>query len=101
MGAPAVPHPDATCELRLPPTSYPKSKIKVLLLENIAGTAVEMFREERFQVVRLLGPPGVAQLQHAHLPGDECLVPGHSRMIKQATVGAKLRDQQREALACA
>jgi hypothetical protein len=51
MGAPAVPHPDATCELRLPPTSYPKSKIKVLLLENIAGTAVEMFKEERFQVV--------------------------------------------------
>ena len=53
MGAPAVQHPDATCELRLPPaTSYPKHKIKVLLLENIAGTAVDMFRAEGFQVVR-------------------------------------------------
>ena len=50
MGAPAVARPDATCELKA--TSYPKNKIKVLLLENISPTAVELFAAERFQVVR-------------------------------------------------
>jgi hypothetical protein len=50
MGAPAVARPDATCELKA--TSYPKTKIKVLLLENISPTAVELFAAERFQVVR-------------------------------------------------
>ena len=51
MGAPAVPQADVTCQLQLPATSYPKHKIKALLLENIAGTAVDLFRAERFQVV--------------------------------------------------
>lgn len=60
MGAPAVPRPDATCELRLPATSYPKTKIKVLLLENISATAVAIFTTERFQVVR--GCPYFADL---------------------------------------
>ena len=50
MGAPARPCPDATCELKA--TSYPKNKIKVLLLESISPTAVELFAAERFQVVR-------------------------------------------------
>ncbi len=48
--APAVSAPDATCTL-LPLTSFPKNKIKVLLLENISNTAVEMFESERFQIV--------------------------------------------------
>jgi D-3-phosphoglycerate dehydrogenase len=34
-------------------TSFPKEKIKVLLLENIHDSAHEMFSEERFQVERL------------------------------------------------
>ena len=42
--------PDATCELKA--SSYPKTKIKLLLLENISPTAVELFAAERFQVVR-------------------------------------------------
>lgn len=51
--APAVAAPDATCTL-LPLTSFPKNKIKVLLLENISHTAIEMFESERFQIVRPL-----------------------------------------------
>lgn len=31
-------------------TSYPKNKIKILLLENIHAAAVEMFRKQQFQV---------------------------------------------------
>jgi D-3-phosphoglycerate dehydrogenase len=36
-----------------PSTSYPKEKIKVLLLENIHGSAHEMFASESFQVERV------------------------------------------------
>ncbi len=50
--APAVPAPDATCTL-LPLTSFPKNKIKVLLLENISHTAIELFESECFQIVRI------------------------------------------------
>jgi D-3-phosphoglycerate dehydrogenase / 2-oxoglutarate reductase len=38
---------------QLPTTSFPKEKIKVLLLENIHESAVEMFAAESFQVERL------------------------------------------------
>src|SRR4051812_17802620 len=37
----------------LPSTSFPKEKIKVLLLENIHDSAPEMFASESFQVERL------------------------------------------------
>lgn len=35
---------------RSPDTSFPKSSIRVLLLERVSAAAVEMFREEGFQV---------------------------------------------------
>lgn len=36
--------------MSLPATSFPKSQIKILLLENVASTAVEAFRADGFQV---------------------------------------------------
>jgi D-3-phosphoglycerate dehydrogenase len=39
----------------LPPTSFPKSEIKVLLLENIHPSALELFDAEGFQVERVSG----------------------------------------------
>src|SRR5262249_16805506 len=39
----------------LPATSFPKDQIKVLLLENIHSTAVELFAHEGFQVETLKG----------------------------------------------
>ncbi|BDA50267.1 D-3-phosphoglycerate dehydrogenase [Coccomyxa sp. Obi] len=59
--APAVSAPDATCTL-LPLTSFPKNKIKVLLLENISHTAVEMFESERFQIETAPGALTEAEL---------------------------------------
>lgn len=50
--APEVANIDATCTLQLPMTSYPKNKIKVLLLENISQTAIASFSTEGFQIVR-------------------------------------------------
>ncbi len=76
--APAVPAPDATCTL-LPLTSFPKNKIKVLLLENISHTAVEMFESERFQIVS--NPMGYRPENEIWLP--PCIQTGG---------GAKLQD---------
>jgi len=39
----------------LPPTSFPKSEIKVLLLENIHASADEVFATEGYQVERVAG----------------------------------------------
>jgi len=46
----------------LPPTSFPKSEIKVLLLENIHPSALELFDTEGFQVERLTGALKEAEL---------------------------------------
>ena len=43
-------------------SSYPKSKIKVLLLENIHDSAREMFEDEGFQVETAKGALGEAEL---------------------------------------
>ena len=40
---------------RFPPTSFPKSEIKVLLLENVHPSAVELFGAEGFQVEQVSG----------------------------------------------
>lgn len=42
---------DASCTVKLPATSFPKDKIKVLLLENINQTAIDIFKSEGFQLV--------------------------------------------------
>lgn len=44
---------DANCTVKLPETSYPKPKIKVLLLENINQTAIDIFKAEGFQLVSI------------------------------------------------
>jgi D-3-phosphoglycerate dehydrogenase len=44
------------------PTSFPKSEIKVLLLENISPTAREVFGQEGFQVEALKGALSPAEL---------------------------------------
>eukprot|EP01112_Ceratiomyxa_fruticulosa_P020212 TRINITY_DN6828_c0_g1_i2.p1 TRINITY_DN6828_c0_g1~~TRINITY_DN6828_c0_g1_i2.p1 ORF type:complete len:410 (-),score=72.96 TRINITY_DN6828_c0_g1_i2:143-1372(-) len=46
-----------------PPTSFPKSKIKVLLLENIHPNAVETFKKQNFQVELIAGALNEEQLK--------------------------------------
>jgi D-3-phosphoglycerate dehydrogenase / 2-oxoglutarate reductase len=57
----------------LPPTSFPKSEIKVLLLENVHPSAVELFGGEGFQVERAPGALSeeelVARVRDVHLLG--------------------------------
>lgn len=54
-------------------TSYPKSKIKVLLLENVHAVAVEAFKRESFQVETFAGALPEDQLKEkikdAHIVG--------------------------------
>jgi D-3-phosphoglycerate dehydrogenase len=45
-----------------PPTSFPKNEIKVLLLENIHSSALELFGHEGFQVERAKGALREAEL---------------------------------------
>src|SRR5262249_54361408 len=56
-----------------PATSYPKDRIKVLLLENIHPSAVELFRGEGFQVEvepAALKPEALrARLESVHILG--------------------------------
>ncbi len=44
---------DANCTVKLPATCLPKDKVKVLLLENINQTAIEIFKAEGFQLVSI------------------------------------------------
>ena len=44
---------DAFCTVKFPATSFPKDKIKVLLLENINQTAIDIFKSEGFQLVSI------------------------------------------------
>ncbi len=48
---------DANCTVKLPATSLPKDKVKVLLLENINQTAIEIFKAEGFQLVSTIDIP--------------------------------------------
>ncbi|MBI2899473.1 MAG: phosphoglycerate dehydrogenase [Planctomycetes bacterium] len=56
-----------------PPTSFPKDRIKVLLLENVADTAVENLRSEGYQVESLKPSMGAEDLRRkaadAHVLG--------------------------------
>ena len=51
---------DANCTVKLPATSFPKDKIKVLLLENINQTAIEIFKADGFQLVSISAAPNLA-----------------------------------------
>ena len=42
---------DANCTVKLPATPFSKDKIKVLLLENINQTALEIFKADGFELV--------------------------------------------------
>lgn len=55
MSPPATPKPPAA-------TSFPKERIKVLLLENIHATAHELFRAESFQIEAISGALKPAEL---------------------------------------
>ena len=44
---------DANCTVKVPATSFPKDKIKVLLLENINQTAIDIFKADGFQLVSI------------------------------------------------
>ena len=48
--------------MTLPPTSFPKSEIKVLLLENVHPSADELFGGEGFQIERVKGALKEAEL---------------------------------------
>ena len=54
-------------------TSYPKNKIKVVLLEGVHARAVQAFRDEGFEVECLAGSPDAAKLRKvlgdAHVVG--------------------------------
>src|SRR5215472_9538079 len=56
-----------------PPTSFPKDRIKVLLLENVHPSAHELFRSEGFQLETLptaLGPDELARrIEDVHVIG--------------------------------
>lgn len=56
-----------------PTTSYPKDKIKVLLLENIHPNATELFQSEGFQVENVKGSLSeselIARVANAHILG--------------------------------
>src|SRR5262252_5150872 len=57
----------------MPETSFPKSQIKILLLENIHAVAAEAFRTEGFQVETVKGALPEAELvqkvRDAHIVG--------------------------------
>ena len=55
---------DAACTVKLPETSYPKDKIKVLLLENINQTAIDIFKSEGFQLVSITSRHSIVKQQH-------------------------------------
>ena len=53
---------DANCTVKLPATTLPKDKVKVLLLENINQTAIEIFKAEGFQLVSTIAAPHSVRL---------------------------------------
>lgn len=52
---------DANCTVKLPATSFPKDKVKVLLLENINQTAIDIFKADGFQLVSISKVPNLAE----------------------------------------
>src|SRR5262245_29647394 len=72
-----------------PPTSFPKDKIKVLLLENIHATAREIFGEEGYQVeavARSLPPADLAaKIADVHILG----IRSKTQLPESALAGAR------------
>src|SRR5262245_41988902 len=70
------------------PTSFPKAAIKVLLLENIHPSAVELFSAEGFQVERLPGALPEAELveriRDVHLLGIRSKTRVTGRVLDEA-----------------
>src|SRR5262249_50287570 len=70
-------------------TSFPKDRIKVLLLENVSPTALEVFGAEGFQVEALKGSLGPAELAariaDAHVVG----IRSKTRLPASAFAGAR------------
>ncbi|CAL5222020.1 g4310 [Coccomyxa viridis] len=54
---------DANCTVKLPATSLPKDNVKVLLLENINQTAIEIFKAEGFQLETASGALAPEELE--------------------------------------
>ena len=71
-----------------PPTSFPKSEIKVLLLENVHPSAVELFDGEGFQVERVSGALKEADLvekvRDAHVLGIRSKTQVTPRVLDEA-----------------
>lgn len=71
-----------------PPTSFPKSEIKILLLENVHPSAVELFGGEGFQVERVSGALKEAELaekvRDAHVLGIRSKTQVTPRVLDEA-----------------
>jgi D-3-phosphoglycerate dehydrogenase len=71
-----------------PPTSFPKSEIKVLLLENIHPSAVELFGGEGFQVERISGalkePELIEKIRDVHVLGIRSKTQVTARALDEA-----------------
>jgi D-3-phosphoglycerate dehydrogenase len=68
-------------------TSFPKNKIKVLLLESISGSAVKLFQEEGFQVEsvhELTEEQLVAKIPAVHILGIRSKTQLTAKVIKAA-----------------
>jgi D-3-phosphoglycerate dehydrogenase / 2-oxoglutarate reductase len=72
-----------------PPTSFPKDRIKVLLLENVHPSAHELFRGEGFHLETLPSALGEAELAHrledVHVLG----IRSKTRVTEKALAGAR------------
>ncbi len=71
-----------------PTTSFPKSEIKVLLLENVHPSAVELFAGEGFQVDRVAGalkePELIERIRDVHVLGIRSKTQVTARALEEA-----------------
>ncbi len=71
-----------------PVTSFPKDQIKIVLLENIHSSAVELFRGEGFQVEHLKGALGedelIEKISDAHVLGIRSKTQVSARALESA-----------------
>src|SRR5690606_6285033 len=69
-------------------TSFPKDQIKIVLLENIHPSAVELFRAEGFQVEHLKGALSedelIEKVSDAHVLGIRSKTQVTSRVLESA-----------------
>ena len=71
-----------------PPTSFPKSEIKILLLENVHPSAVELFGGEGFQIERVSGalkePELIEKIRDVHVLGIRSKTQVTARVLDEA-----------------